>query len=42
MTYDLNNIRCMATSCVAAGVGHLVIITPPATGSTTWKVRPIG
>ena len=42
LSYDLNNVRCMATSCVASALGHLVIINPPAAGSTTWKVRPIG
>ena len=41
ITYDLNNVRCMAIGCVAAGVGHLVLITPPATTSGSWKVRPI-
>lgn len=42
LSYDLNSVRCLATQCIASGVGHLVSITPPASGSTTWKVSSIG
>jgi len=41
VTYDLNNVRCLAIGCIAAGVGHLVLLTPPATATASWKVRPI-
>ena len=43
LSYDLSGIRCSsATSCVAAGVGHLVLVTRATATATTWTVRQIG